>query len=290
MKKNKFLSGLSAKLALAIVALATTMFTSCEKENIEISVTPVNATAYVNIIVVANNNDVTNVATITASEGTVKTENGSYQIKLEGNPALASKTLKIDAAYEGMTGTADVTIPALEASKTTSVTAKIFLKYSNDNLEIVKDENVEVEIEDVENPTPEANEADWTNNTENEVVKKFTYTDIEGSKVLSEDYEGYDETVKNLINSYNKKYTEDSKTIDITIPAYSKKVPEVKTTKSVITYNIVTKTRAAGDVVVTFTVEDYTTKVEATPESTGHGHGHGHGTDNNAGGGITTAE
>ena len=33
MKKNKFLSGLSAKLALAIVALTTTMFTSCEKEN-----------------------------------------------------------------------------------------------------------------------------------------------------------------------------------------------------------------------------------------------------------------
>ena len=27
MKKNKFLSGLSAKLALAIVALTTTMFT-----------------------------------------------------------------------------------------------------------------------------------------------------------------------------------------------------------------------------------------------------------------------
>ncbi len=48
MKKNKFLSGLSAKLALAIVALTTTMFTSCEKENIGIEVTPRKCKIYYN--------------------------------------------------------------------------------------------------------------------------------------------------------------------------------------------------------------------------------------------------
>ena len=43
MKKQIFKWFKSAKLALAIVALTTTMFTSCEKENIGIEVTPVNA-------------------------------------------------------------------------------------------------------------------------------------------------------------------------------------------------------------------------------------------------------
>lgn len=128
MKKNKFLSGLGAKLAFAIVvALATTMFTSCEKDNINVSVTPVKATAYVNILVVADNNDVTSTATISSSEGTVTKSSNGYQVKLEGNPTLADKTIKIDASYNGMTGTASVVIKALEAGKTASATAKIFL-------------------------------------------------------------------------------------------------------------------------------------------------------------------
>lgn len=291
MKKNNFLSGLSAKLALAIVTLATTMFTSCEKEDISISVTPVNATAYVNIMVVANNSDVTGAATITPSEGTVTTVNGTYQIKFEGNPTLAKKTITIDASYGGMTGNTSVELPALEAGGTTSVTAKIFLNYSKEDLEIVKDQNVKVETEEVKNPTEEAKEADWTNDTENPITQKFTYIDIEGSKVLSSDYDGYDEAVKNLINAYNKEYTEKKETIEIEIPAYTKKVPVVTTTKSTITYNIVTKTRAAGDKIVTFTVEDYTTKVDAEAVSIGHGHGHdGHGDGGNAGGGITNAD
>ena len=39
MKKNSFLSGVNAKLALATVALTSVMFTSCEKE--EFNVAPV---------------------------------------------------------------------------------------------------------------------------------------------------------------------------------------------------------------------------------------------------------
>lgn len=287
MKKNKFLSGLSAKLALAIVALSTAMFTSCEKENIDIDVIPVNATAYVNIIVVANNSEVTGAATITPSEGTITEYKGTYRIELKGNPTLESKTLKIDATYEGMTGTANVEIPALDAAETTSITAKIFLKYSNDNLEVVKDQDAEEQTDEIENPTPEVNEADWTNNTGNDITKSFTYMDIEGSKVLSEDYEGYDEVIKAIIDNYNVEYSETEKTMDIEIPAYNKVVPEVVTTKSIITYNIVTKTRAASDAIVTFTVEDYTTKVDATPVSIGHGHGHGN--NYNAGGGSGDA-
>ena len=284
MRKNKFLSGLSTKLVLAIVALSTAMFTSCEKENISVSVTPVNATAYVNITVIAENTDVTSSATITSNTGAVIVQNNSYLVKLEGAPTIESQSITVNATYKGMAGSANVTIPALKEAETASVTAKVFLKYTNEDVEVK--EEATVEKEEIANPTPEAEEKDWTNSTAQEVTKKFTYTDIEGSQVLSNDYEGYDETIRNLINSYNKDYSEAEKTIDIVIPAYTKKVPEVTSTKSVITYNIVTKTRTAGNTIVTFTVEDHTTTVKADPISIGHGE-YGN---NNAGGGTADAE
>ena len=96
MKKNKFLSGLSAKLALAIVALTTTMFTSCEKENIGIEVTPVNAKFIITPVVIdaTTGTDVTQSAEISFSKG-----NGTY----EGTPEPASESININAKYKGMT-------------------------------------------------------------------------------------------------------------------------------------------------------------------------------------------
>lgn len=76
MKKNKFLSGLSAKLALAIVALTTTMFTSCEKENIGIEVTPVNAKFIITPVVIdaTTGTDVTQSAEILSVKVTEPTK------------------------------------------------------------------------------------------------------------------------------------------------------------------------------------------------------------------------
>lgn len=119
MKKNKFLSGLSAKLALAIVALTTTMFTSCEKENIGIEVTPVNAKFIITPVVIdaTTGTDVTQSAEISFSKG-----NGTY----EGTPELASESININAKYKGMTGSASVTIPALK-EQVNSVQKKLLL-------------------------------------------------------------------------------------------------------------------------------------------------------------------
>ena len=52
MKKIKFLNGISAVFALAVVALATTL-TSCEKEEFNVNVTPTNAQAVISPIVLA---------------------------------------------------------------------------------------------------------------------------------------------------------------------------------------------------------------------------------------------
>lgn len=71
MKKIKFLNGISAVFALAVVALATTL-TSCEKEEFNVNVTPTNAQAVISPIVLAIEDgvttDVTGQATIAPAE------------------------------------------------------------------------------------------------------------------------------------------------------------------------------------------------------------------------------
>ena len=81
-------------MALAIVALTTTMFTSCEKENIGIEVTPVNAKFIITPVVIdaTTGTDVTQSAEISFSKG-----NGTY----EGTPELASESININAKYKG---------------------------------------------------------------------------------------------------------------------------------------------------------------------------------------------
>ena len=72
MKKKSFLSGVSAKLALAAVALTRVMFTSCEKE--EFNVAPVeqaDASAKISITVYdLSDGSIITDATVTNQEGT----------------------------------------------------------------------------------------------------------------------------------------------------------------------------------------------------------------------------
>ena len=83
MKKIKFLNGISAVFALAVVALATT-FTSCEKEEFNVNIVPINVLASISPIVLAVENgvstDVSSVATVTISPSATFT----------GNPTLAA--------------------------------------------------------------------------------------------------------------------------------------------------------------------------------------------------------
>lgn len=286
MKKNKFLSGLGAKLALAIVALTTTMFTSCEKENIEIEVTPVNAKAYITPVVVANGVDVTSAAVITFSETPISA-NGSYYY--EGTPNLAAKTITVSATYNGMEGTsASISIPAVAAGNFHAAVAKIFVSYPAANIE--ETQITTVTTEEVANPTTIAS---FTN--DGEYTKKFTfnYIDIEGAKVIENDYTGNDEAVLAQINKYKKDYSEKEASIEVEVPAYTILTPDVETVKTTTKHQIVLKSRATGNVIATFVVEEYKTEVNTNTTSIDHGHGHdhdhGHG-NGNAGGGISNAD
>ena len=107
MKKIKFLNGISAVFALAVVALATTL-TSCEKEEFNVNVTPTNAQAVISPIVLAIEDgvttDVTGQATIAPAE-----------LTFTGNPTLAAKSVDVTASYNGLSATVTVKVPALQA-------------------------------------------------------------------------------------------------------------------------------------------------------------------------------
>lgn len=281
MKKSKFLSGLSAKLTLAAVALTTAMFTSCSNENIEFDVTPVNAEFVITPVVVAGNVDVTASATISPAL------NSKGQIVITGTPNITPQTVTITASYNGMSDTKTVNVPTIQAGGFQTEIVKIFLSYTEDGIVATKDESTAV-VTEVENLTESKT---FENPTAYDKEESFSYIDIEGSKVLSSDYNGNDEAVLALINKFKIDYSEKTRVQAITVPAYSMVTPEVKTVKTVSTYTISTVTRASGLVIATFVVEDYTTTVKGEAISIGHGHDHdhGHGT-GNAGGGINDAD
>lgn len=197
MKKNKFLSGLSAKLALAIVALTTTMFTSCEKENIGIEVTPVNAKFIITPVVIdaTTGTDVTQSAEISFSKG-----NGTY----EGTPELASESININAKYKGMTGSASVTIPALKAGQFGAKEVTIIL---SENF-FAQEESSNSQIETTKHSGFKDNTSDYW------YYITVTYTKKEGSEVIKNDYEGNDSEINNIIDAYNKGVRKDNVTLN----------------------------------------------------------------------------
>lgn len=119
----KFLNGIGAMFALAVVVLATTL-TSCEKEDFNVNVEPINAQATINTTVLyvdeTSTTNVTNDPTtvITYSEGPTFT----------GNPGLSAKEVTVTASYNGITNTAKVSVPALQAGQYLTLSTTIILQ------------------------------------------------------------------------------------------------------------------------------------------------------------------
>ena len=121
MKRMKFLNGIGAMFALAGVAIATT-FTSCEKEDFNVNVDPINAQATIEATVLyVDENSTTNVtdqATINYSAGPTFT----------GNPTLEPQIVTVTAEYKGITGSATVNVPYLGAGQFLSMSTTIILQ------------------------------------------------------------------------------------------------------------------------------------------------------------------
>ena len=257
MKKNKFLSGLSAKLALAIVALTTTMFTSCEKENIGIEVTPVNAKFIITPVVIdaTTGTDVTQSAEISFSKGI-----GTY----EGIPALKA----------GQFGAKEVTI----------ILSENFF---------AQEESSNSQIETTKHSGFKDNTSDYwyyitvtyTKKEGSEVIKN----DYEGNdSEINNIIDAYNKGVREDKVTLNDVQV-------LAHSRFSVFVDYMKTTS--VYQIIEKSPKRDGNPVASFTVDSYNTIVSPKNEqipghghAPSHGHGHGHGDDSNAGGGIIIAD
>lgn len=165
MKKIKFLNGISAVFALAVVALATT-FTSCEKEEFNVNIEPINAQATISPIVLAVENgvttDVTTAATVTISPSATFT----------GNPTLAATKATVTASYKDMSVEVKVDVPELQAGQFASLTPTIILQKETAETKIEVEESTTDKKESVDGKNAVANPSDYWLTTTIRYTKK----------------------------------------------------------------------------------------------------------------------
>lgn len=294
MKKIKFLNGINAMFALAVVALATT-FTSCEKEEFNVDVTPVNAQAVISPIVLAIQNgvttDVTAQATITPSE-----------LSFTGNPTLATKSVDVTATYEGLSATVTVKVPALQAGQFASLTPTIILQDENAETKIVAVPQGPTTIDD-STPSMKFENPDlyWY------FLPQIRYTEKSGSKIVegSEKINTEDlierAAITSFFNTLGKTYQEKpalSAEKTYKIYANSMTVVSIRYLIEGVEYRVVRQAATKAESALgSIQVANYTTTFLTPEENVAipghghtHGHGHGHGGDFNAGGGIVDFE
>lgn len=292
----KFLNGIGAMFALAVVALATTL-TSCEKEEFNINVDPINAQATISPTVLyvdgTTTTNVTDQAAITYSDGPV----------FVGNPGIEAKTVTVTAKYNNLEGSNTVNVPALQAGQFLTLTTTIVLQAEPEPGEPVVTIVNEAKEEDAKDIAGDVVEI--PNVTDYYYEESVSYTFKSGSKVVEKTFAEdctFEEKalVGGFINTLDETYTEEQRSKEVTIYAHSMtKVNAVYTiVPTVYTFTRVTTVdgEVTGDVEIgKVTVDDYTSfKLNIVPSQqipghdhapAGHGHGHGHGT-GNAGGGI----
>ncbi len=289
MKKNKFLNGISAKLALAIVALTPAMFTSCEKESIEVDTTPVNAKLYIQpVVFTPDGTNVTSSATITFSDGS----NGEYE-----GTTIEAKTVTVTATYNNtMSGSTVVTTPAVAAAHSYATTAPIFLAYESSAIEtsLVSTSETTTELG--------TKEYIYDNPSDYWLTVPVSYTQEIGFTVISSEI--YTADTNGAIAAEIEKYNTSSNepiTVSCYVGAHSRLIAYIDTETVTNTYNVIVKSRVSETVLATFTVKQTTTVLSERTSGdneipghghspAGHGHGHGHGDDDNAGGGIVIAD
>ncbi len=296
MKRMKFLNGIGAMFALAVVALATTL-TSCEKEDFNINVEPINAQATISPTVLyvdgTTTTNVTDQAAITYSDGPV----------FVGNPGIEAKTVTVTAKYNNLEGSNTVNVPALQAGQFLTLTTTIVLQAEPEPGEPVVTIVNEAKEEDAKDIAGDVVEI--PNVTDYYYEESVSYTFKSGSKVVEKTFAEdctFEEKalVGGFINTLDETYTEEQRSKEVTIYAHSMtKVNAVYTIVPTV-YTFKRVTTVEGEVteevqIATVTVDDYTSfnlKIEDNQQipghdhaPAGHGHGHGHGS-GNAGGGI----
>lgn len=302
MKKKNFLSGIGAKSALAAVALATMVFTSCEKEefNIEpVEVLPasavVTATVYDSETGQVINATCTPSQTVTinaGSDGTIATQPVTITASLQPNYLDNSGTATVPALQKGQyayipltiflqpvsTAVEDFTMtPNPEATVTPSETKEKVITLTNDeekgkDMPYIYQAKVGQEVLNL-----------------SEIEKKIeALQESDGRAANSLTMDQVKAALKAQLASYNQGFSPKEANGIAAVPAYAiVKVTPVTSyleTEYTMSAKVNGKTWEINGVKVKKAVATIATPSE--PEYIDHGHGHGHGDNGNAGGGA----
>jgi hypothetical protein len=289
MKKKNFLSGIGAKLALAVVALTTVVFTSCEKE--EFNVEPVelpNASATLAITVYS------------LEDGSVL-QNSTETIAAGADGTIAAQTKTIAApSIDGYLKGADatVTIPQLAKGQFAMIPVNFYLQ---SELGAAKDPiATETEKEEATPVKPET--STFSNDTDFEKLVDAYYYAKNGQEVqnLDEVYSYIDKYVpdsralstaevravlKALVKSYDSKFTTEKMPCQVRIPAHSSVTLNPTTAMYDVVYTITTTVEGTLYTIPNVKIKKAgnTTYTETSNSHDGHD---GHGNSSNAGGGA----
>lgn len=289
MKKIKFFNGISATFALAAVALATT-FTSCEKEEFNVNFEP-------NPAKVVFTPNVIDAATGTSVANPVVKVDGKDALEIvsdKTDKSLAAGKVTITATANGITGSVEVSYPAVDAGQIVSISPVIFLSA---DLEFTPDkasaEPVGTPTLRYGNATPGDNTLDHAGKVWNTNRNDFV-TSFDASWNLTDTAVKGGATSKAIVNipavinvknasketlkvgawcMYNAKYTIQPANLKYTVT--SKASGE---TTEVLYYNPI------------YTVTVVAEQMAIPGHEHAFGHGHGHGDNPNAGGGISLAD
>lgn len=280
MKKSKFLNGMGAIFAFAVVFMTGSLLTSCEKEdlNATFQTSPAEVTLNVSVMDALTGNDVTAKATITVTGALTATGTTTFA------NGFAGGAVNITATYDGMTGTATVNTDAKKVGGKITYSANIILS-SEYNFVMKSQEEAAMVTKPLSDQTHSHNGSDWClNDNEYMLTRTFEYYAYNEQKATT-DYA----TLSSLATSmtYDKSQ---KKEVTYTFSAWSYYRVIYKGTVTTTTYNIVRK--GGTDTVGTFTVvskNNYSIEPEEAAFNAHYSHGHGHGTQN-AGGGLIEAE
>lgn len=288
MKKKSFLNGISAKLALAAVALTTVVFTSCEKEefNVEpIELSPASATIFATVYDQTTGEVLgTQSTTIQAGEdGTIASHTVS----------VACPSIENATAYLPVKGV-EITVPKLGKGQF----ALIPIRFNAQKI-VSAAQNVTTskDPETVKPVTPEASKPS-TEYVGTGKPQEIEYEALVGSEVLNKaEIYAYIETLVNsramsnddvvkvlkaLVDTYDNLATKTMKTT-VTIAAGTTVVFKPTTAMTEFVMSI-----AATVDGVEYTIPNVKVKEAGTTSIAEEvlSHGHGHGDNGNAGGGA----
>ncbi len=302
MKKVNLLSRIHAKFALVAVALTSTFFIGCSKENLDITSAGEKATLpdpvcaiNVSVLDLANGTTISD-ATLTTTGGTVS----GTTVTLTGS-SIAAQTITITASATGYnSGSTNVSIPALTQGQSLSMSAIILMtKASEDKVEV----NTVYELGDLDGEWetiygPEENMSNYCIVIEGVtfVADKVSSCEIDETSMNVSNLEDV-ETLLDILSATVKtekdvEYTDTYDDPYHILPGYICTI-EKNTYKGSVTFNAkvtgLIEAEYSSDAIPFYTPISNLSQEECSHAGHSHAHGHSHGDDANAGGGIINA-